>query len=1188
MIVDYADRWPLTHLNWLLSNALLHQLETPARVLLLARTSYTWPAVRSGLDKLEAGVSDRLLGALPDGPMPRERMFAAARDGFADRYGIADRDVIVPPARLDHSEFGLTLTVHMAALVAVDAHVNGRRPPQDMAGLTAYLLDRERQHWTRLYERGLQGLEFRTPPSVMSRAVFTAALTGPVDPPSGKAILDGLDLELHPERVLTDHKACYPAADPTGATVLEPLYPDRLAEDFLALSMPGHLSNHPPEAWAPMTATTLLARGIDDSPESYVPRAITFLATAAERWPHVAERFLNPLLRRDPQLAIDAGSAALTALAAIRKLDLDVLEGIERLLPDDRNVDLDIGIAAITRRLTDHRLAQSTRPAQQAALYAVLGERLANAGRHPEALAASEQAVDLYVQLSTAHPGAYEPELATALNSHGIHLSNVGRREEALAAIEQAVEIRRRVATANPAHEVFLATALSNLGWRLSEFGHWEEALAVTEQAVELFQRLATINPTAVDSGLAGCLLNLGMVRSGLGRREQALAATDQAVKLFQRLAAANPSTYEPRLATSLNNLAADLWDLGHWEEALVATDQAVKLYQRLAAINAAAFEADFAMCLHNLGLRLSGLGHWEEALAAAEEAVEIRRRLAAANPARHEPDLASSLGSLGGRRLRLGRLEEAVTPIEQAVEVYKRLAAANPTAYEMHLAGELHNLGWVLSEGGRRGEALAATEQAVEIRRRLAAANPAVHEAGLAKSLTNLGMMLSNLGRWEQALAPTEQAVALCRRLAADNPANERDLARALWRAAWVRAEGKADLQTALGASSAAVQTYLGLAKRVPGAFDDEVHGASSTLADVLELLGQGQDAAEIRAAIVGTELKQAEHDHDRRQDPPPVHERTWSAALDPAIDASSTWSVGSADYEAGQMATLSSAIQPLAVIGDADAGNTEAMFNLGVLLQEQDPAAARRWYERAAEAGHAGALYNVGVTVASEDPAAARSWYERAANAGSTEAMFNLGVLLHEQDPAAARRWYERAANAGNSNAMNNLGALILDEDPAAARGWFEQAANAGRPDAMYNLGTLLAGLEPPDLNRVRRWWRKAADGGNAIAMVCLSSWLAVEGEVDEARRLLRTAIQSGMPAARDYLSILDRDFAVREADHATLEAVRGDTDALNFLGVAALRGGIPDEARTAWMRSASAGDSVSPLLLRISGLT
>lgn len=46
LIIDYADRWPASHLAWLFSNALLHQ-HIPARLLLIARTANAWPAVRA-------------------------------------------------------------------------------------------------------------------------------------------------------------------------------------------------------------------------------------------------------------------------------------------------------------------------------------------------------------------------------------------------------------------------------------------------------------------------------------------------------------------------------------------------------------------------------------------------------------------------------------------------------------------------------------------------------------------------------------------------------------------------------------------------------------------------------------------------------------------------------------------------------------------------------------------------------------------------------------------------------------------------------------------------------------------------------------------------------------------------------------------------------------------------------------
>jgi TPR repeat protein len=321
---------------------------------------------------------------------------------------------------------------------------------------------------------------------------------------------------------------------------------------------------------------------------------------------------------------------------------------------------------------------------------------------------------------------------------------------------------------------------------------------------------------------------------------------------------------------------------------------------------------------------------------------------------------------------------------------------------------------------------------------------------------------------------------------------------------------------------------------------------------------------------------------DHDRQHHPPPVPDPVWSAALAHASDIASTWSVGTTAYEAGHTATALSAMRTL-----ASAGEIVAMVGLGALLQDQDPTAARTWYERAANAGNINAMVGLGLLLQDQDPTEARTWWERAANAGDINAMFGLGLLLEDQNPAAARTWYERAANAGNTGAMVYLGVLVEDQNPAAARTWWERAANAGDTNAMVILGRLLAGLEPPDLDGVHHWWKKAADGGETAAMFNLSPVLAVEGDLEGARVLLRKATDGGMPAAGTYASTLDDDPAVRHAARATLRGLDDDTDALNFLGVAALRAGAHDEARASWMRSLNAGDIVAALLLRICGL-
>ena len=71
------------------------------------------------------------------------------------------------------------------------------------------------------------------------------------------------------------------------------------------------------------------------------------------------------------------------------------------------------------------------------------------------------------------------------MNNLGIRLSELGRRDEALAPTEEAVDVCRRLAAANPAAYLpDLATSLNNLGIRLAELGRRDEALAPTEEAV--------------------------------------------------------------------------------------------------------------------------------------------------------------------------------------------------------------------------------------------------------------------------------------------------------------------------------------------------------------------------------------------------------------------------------------------------------------------------------------------------------------------------------------------------------------------------------------------------------------------------------------------------------------------------------------------------------------------------------
>jgi tetratricopeptide (TPR) repeat protein len=397
-----------------------------------------------------------------------------------------------------------------------------------------YLLDREQLHWARLYGDGTNMTEaaghgYRTPSEVMNQTVFTAALTGTVTPDVGTTVLESLQL-LDPEQILHDHAVCYPPADPNYTTALEPLYPDRLAEDFLALTMPGHPADYPAQSWAASTATTLFARDRDlHAPATWTPRGITFLASAAHRWPHLGSSYLYPLLLDDPQLAVAAGNAALTTLADLPEIAPAVLEAIEACLPEHRQVDLDTGIAALATRLADCRLSVAHEPAARARIKNGLGVRLSYAGLHQQALTAVQDAVDLWRRLAQVNPAAFEPDLAQSLKNLGVMLTRIGRREEALTATQDAVTVYRRLAQADlltadpPAFEYALAISLSNLGAMLAGMGRREEALAATQEAVKTLRPLARINLHSADRrarviALSGCSRGTMIVILSVGR----------------------------------------------------------------------------------------------------------------------------------------------------------------------------------------------------------------------------------------------------------------------------------------------------------------------------------------------------------------------------------------------------------------------------------------------------------------------------------------------------------------------------------------------------------------------------------------------------------------------------------------------------------------------------------------------
>jgi tetratricopeptide (TPR) repeat protein len=773
-IVDYADRWPASHLTWLFSNTAFHQ-DVPTRLLLLGRSVSPWAAVRAALEDLAADTDHQVLESLRAGPemSEREQMFSVARHCFANRYGIQGQ-VAQPSGTLDQPGFGLTLTLHMAALVTVDAQARGVSPPVDIDGLSAYLLNRERKHWTNMYQNRLEGLEFESSPEAMNRVVFTAAISGATSYTKGAALVRSLSSEVHPDRLLADHAACYPPSE--AGEVLEPLYPDRLAEDFLALTLPGHsVSSYQPGAWASADIAALAARQQDGSPPAYVTRMLQFLASAAApgRWRHVAGH-LEAILGADPALAVEAGSSVLSAIAEVSDLDSSVFDEIERNLPSGRQIDLDVGMAAITARVVSNRLPNAGH-GDSAWLCNLLAWRLGNAGDRRGSLAAIEEATAIRRALARDGSSAALADLAEALTGLSVALAAVTRKQDALAAAEEATRIYRGLAQNDPhAYLVSLALCLTQLGDCLAETGREADGLVVIDEALAMELSVADEMRSEQDTHrkyeywrlVVALTDGRGKHLASVGRGTEALEIMESSVDLARLLAREFPDQYLPGLAGTLTDVSGHLTRAGRAADALAMQEEAAALHRRLASMNPAAHNAGLARSLSILGGQLAAAGRSEEGLAAAEEAITLFRQLTKEDPAIFLPHLAATLGNAGMASSTAGRTADAIAFREESVSIYRKLALEDPVVGESDLVVSLHNLGRLLSDTGHMDAALLILEEAVDLGRRLAQTRSATRQKELALSLDSLGIHLMKTGRGTEALDVGQEAVVLHREL--------------------------------------------------------------------------------------------------------------------------------------------------------------------------------------------------------------------------------------------------------------------------------------------------------------------------------------------------------------------------------------------------------------------------------------
>lgn len=840
VVVEYAERWPVDDLQLFLQNPIL-RVPQRARILLVSRSAGSWwPGIRHRLGKADIAVGESIdLEPLAPSPEQRRDVFSAARDTFATIFGVRP-GLVRFPERLGGDDFEVVLSVHMAALVAVDALAHGRRIPAAQVGLSAYLLNREYDYWQSRYDHDP---EFTTAPAVLARTVHTGTLTQRQPRALASRILAGSGVATMPDAlaVVDDHAACYPPAVPGFG--LEPLYPDRLGEDFLALRMPGHgHGDYVPDPWGRTVPGRLLALAKESDFAALTRPVLGVLIEAAHRWPHVRDH-LHPILLADPRVAVDAGGVALARLAEIDGIDTGLLDAILPLLPDGRHVDLDVGAARISEVLTRAKLAHTDDDETRAGLLAELGKRQQAVGLYREAHQCVAAAVTIYRRLAETAPEQFRRPLLRALHLDGIALSDLGRTEEALAHAEELVALERRYS--DPASDTdlrSLANSLHHLSIYLSDLGRWNTSLAPAEEAVGILRDLNARAPSTPHlADLAFSLDGLGTRLHELARPRDAAPLLREAVEIYRSLAKTDPNSYLPSLSAAVHNLGSVLSDLGRHNESLSCARESVRVDRQLVAANPRAFLPDLAMSLINLAIDLGALGQEESALPFGEESLEIRRRLCATDPGTYRPAVARTLLNLSVNVSNTGDRKRALILVAEALEIFRPLAEANPTVYEDWLAGGLSTLGLQSARIGRRPEAVAATEEAVQRFRQ----SEGSHPGSLPNCLYSLGVRYAEVGRRDEAVAVTEEAVATYRALI---DLQQSDHLQGLARSLNSLGERMADLDRdddALTAITEAVAIFRSLEHDDPSLDLEELSHALANLALQQSRRGAHHDAA-------------------------------------------------------------------------------------------------------------------------------------------------------------------------------------------------------------------------------------------------------------------------------------------------------------------------------------------------------
>jgi tetratricopeptide (TPR) repeat protein len=827
LVVDYAEARS-AQVAALVTELLARSAEQgPARVVLLARAGGEWQRALERHDdpRIAALVSDVVTETVSR-VVPsefRRELFTSAVAAFADRLG--DHGAVPPPADLDDERYDQVLDVHAAALAAVlDRTVRattGEVLPA-RADPVRRVLDHEERYWLRSVPA--HGLPAR--PERVRELVAAATLVGAELPSAARAVLAALrSLDGAGRGAVADHLSWLTRLYP-GEGALNPLRPDRLGEDLVAIVLAGY-----PELAGD------LAPVVDDR---QLFRALTVLSRAARRHRAVVQPAMTDLLATDVAARIGVGMTVATqvddpalvdVLGALRG-DQDLSAVIVANLPDNS-----LALAAFAVVHTTVLLRAETRRAEVdrgfvAELRHNLALRLSAVGEHDRALVTAGAAVRDYRDLVEGPDDVVE--LASALTTLAAMHAELGLFSEGASFAAEAVTLLDDLTADLPdlpdqpgdlaAKRSDALITLADLAHEQGELDHAAEAVdRAVAIAMDLWERTGDLDDRA---RLASALESSGAIRDSRGETGASLVTTGEAVANYRELDAEQPDTYRAALIRALGNLAGAHAESGLWAEGAELGEEAVALARSLVARHGDVHLVRLADTMNNTAALLRRLDEHDRALAYLDQVVPLYRGLADRVPGTHLAALAGALHNLGNCLHEMGRHPDAVEAYDESVDIYRKLSGPQRADTDESLAETLVGLAHAHVALDAEPIALDLVTEAVELLDHALRGERNRTRRKLGQALHLASAIAFDLGLFEPALRDAERAAGLFGHVVTHEPDRDPRAEHAAVLHSWARAlDATEDHDRAAAVFADAIAAYRAL----PG--DDEREGLAGVL---------------------------------------------------------------------------------------------------------------------------------------------------------------------------------------------------------------------------------------------------------------------------------------------------------------------------------------------------------------------